>query len=252
MHALNEGWGVEATCMSVDYDGWPVLRFNVIKNAWRLYKRHALVWSLATLIVMFADSLVSGMLLGMLGGGKPFHHGGFRLFQPASELLQVLVCTVVTGFLLGGMIRMANNQIRGQAPRVEDLFSVKEHWFDLVLVSFLIGVATTIGHMLFVVPGFIVSGLLMLAIPLVVEGRLPATGALIQSWDALKSQWLTAAVFHFVLIVASLSGLVLCGIGVLLTGPLYCLAIAQLYNEFYPVVPTHGAWKKDFEPIPEI
>ena len=59
----------------------------------------------------------------------------------------------------------------------------------------------------------------MLAIPLVVEGRLPATGALIQSWNALKSQWLVAALFHCVLILARLSGLLLCGVGILLTGP---------------------------------
>ena len=74
--------------------------------------------------------------------------------------------------------------------------------------------ATSLGFMLCVIPGFIVSGLFMLAIPLVVEGRLPATGALIQSWNALKSQWLVATVFHFVLILAALSGVLLCGVGI--------------------------------------
>ena len=73
--------------------------------------------------------------------------------------------------------------------------------------------------MLCAIPGFIVSGLFMLAIPLVVEGRLPATGALIQSWNALKSQWLVATLFHIVLIFAALSGVMLCGVGIFFTGP---------------------------------
>jgi hypothetical protein len=237
--------------MSVDYDGWPAIRFDVIKTAWRLYKRHALVWSLATLVGICAYSIVSGAMFAMMEGGKPFGPGGFRPFLPAAGAARFLVSTVASCFFMGGMIRMAINQIRGRAPRLEDLFSVKEHWFDLVLVSLLIGIATTVGYMLFAIPGFIVSGLLMLAIPLVVEGRLPATGALIQSWEALKSQWLTATVFQLALILIAASGVLLCGIGILLTGPIYSLAVAQLYNDFYPA-PPFGAWKKDMEPFPEV
>jgi len=236
--------------MSVEYDFGPTIRFNVIGKAWRLYKRHAPVWSLATLIMMAAYCFVSGPLIAFLGGGKPFGPGGFRLFVPASGALQFLVSTVVTGFLVGGMIRMASNQIRGRTPQIEDLFSIGERWFDLLLVSVLMGVATTVGYMLCAIPGFIVSGLSMLAIPLVVEGRLPATGALIQSWEALKSQWLTAAVFHLVLILVTASGSLLCCIGILLTGPIYSLAIALLYNDFYPVLPS-GTWKEDPERFSE-
>ena len=95
------------------------------------------------------------------------------------------------------MIRMATNQLRGREPRLEDLFSVTDVWFDLMLVALLYGVAVSLGYMLCVVPGLIVAGLFMLAIPLVVEGRLPATGALIQSWNALKSQWLVATLFNW-------------------------------------------------------
>ena len=104
--------------------------------------------------------------------------------------------------------------------------------------------------MLCAIPGFIVSGLFMLAIPLVVEGRLPATGALIQSWNALKSQWLVATLFHFVLILAALSGVLLCGVGVFFTGPLYCLAISILYRDFFSSSAL-GSWKKHPEPFPE-
>jgi uncharacterized membrane protein len=170
---------------------------------------------------------------------------------PAQDLFPFLISNIVSSVFVGGLIRMAHRQVRGGAPRLEDLFSVTDVWFDLILVALLSGAGFFLGFMFFAIPGFIVSGLWMLAIPLVVEGHLPATGALIQSFHALKSQWLIATLFHVVLIIAAVSGVALCGVGLLFTGPLYALAIAILYREFFPGSATM-TWKKSQpEPFPE-
>jgi hypothetical protein len=238
--------------MNVEHSTWPLVRFAVIKEAWGLYKQHALVWSLAMLIVMACYSVVNGTLFAVLDRGEPLGPGGFRLFlPPTAHAASLIASTVVSGFFLGGMIRMAGVQIRGGVPRLEQLFSIKDCWFDLLLVSFLIGVAISIGFALCFIPGLIVFGLLMLAIPLVSEGRLPATGAMIQSWHALKSQWLTAAVFHWVLFILANSGLLLCFVGVLFTGPLYCLSVTILYHNFFGWGPV-STWKKPTDPFPEV
>jgi hypothetical protein len=235
---------------------WPSVRFGIIGEAWRLYKRHWVVWSLAMLIVMIGYSLVTGLLLAVLDGGRGFGPGGFgpggfRLFLPVAGAIPFLLSTVVSGFFLGGMLRMASNQILGRVPRIEDLFSVTDCWFDLLLAALLLGAASALGTVLFVIPGFIVFGLFMLGIPLVVEGRLPATGALIQSWEALKSQWLTVTVFHLILILVAISGLLLCFVGVFFTGPLYSLSIAILYHDFFPAGPLDTS-HKPAEPLAEI
>jgi uncharacterized membrane protein len=230
---------------------WPLIRFSVIGDAWRLYKQHWFVWSLAMLLVIICDSAINGALHSLVKGGAPPGTGGFRLFLPATGIVQFAVYTVVTGFLLGGMIRMASNQLRGRAPRIEDLLSVGDVWFDLLLVGLLCGAAIALGTAICVIPGFIIFGLLMLAVPLVVERRLPATAAIIQSWHALKSQWLTATIFHVVLTVLSVAGLVLCGIGLLFTGPLYSLTIAILFREFFGAS-SLGASTKYGQSLPEI
>jgi hypothetical protein len=238
--------------MAGEYQTWPLVRFSVIGDAWRLYKQHWFVWSLAMLIVMTGYSVITAGLFAAFDVGHAHGHGGFRQFLlPGGRIVPFFVSTVVSSIFLGGMIRMASNQLRGRAPRIEDLLTVGDVWFDLLLVSILNGAATSLGFMLCAFPGFIVSGLFMLAIPLVVESRLPATGALIQSWNALKSQWLVAAVFHCVLILLAVSGAVLCGVGIFLTGPLYCLSIAMLYREFFPAT-AFGSWKKHAEPFPEV
>jgi hypothetical protein len=237
--------------MAGGYQSLPLIQFSAIGEAWRLYKRHWFVWSLAMLIVTTAYSIVTAGALSILDvrGVKP--HGGFRLFlMPAGGMIPFVISTTVSTFFMGGMIRMAANQVEGREPRIDDLFSIADVWFDLILVAFLVGFASALGFMLCFVPGLIVSGLLMLAIPLVVQGRQPATGAIIQSWNALKSQWLVAGSFNIVLIVASMSGIMLCGLGLLVTGPLYCLGVTILYRDFF-AGPAIGSWKKHPEPFPE-
>ena len=125
---------------------------------------------------MACHSVLNGLVFAVLNRGEPLGPGGFRLFLPSGHPLSLIASTMVSGFFLGGMVRMAGRQIRGGAPRLEDLFSITDCWFDLLLASFLIGLATSIGVALFIVPGFVVFGLFMLAIPLVAEGHLPATG----------------------------------------------------------------------------
>jgi hypothetical protein len=238
--------------MAGGYQTWPLVRFSVIGEAWKLFKQHWVVWSLVMLIVMTGYSVVTAGLFAVFDVGHVHGHGGFRLFfAPGGPVLPFFLSTVVSSIFVGGMIRLANNQVRGRTPRVEDLLSVGDVWFDLLFVSILNAAAISLGFMFCAIPGFIVSGLFMLAIPLVVESRLPATGALKESWSALKSQWLVATVFHAVLVLVAVSGAILCGVGIFLTGPLYCLSIAILYREFFPAT-AFGSWKKHAEPLPEI
>jgi hypothetical protein len=219
---------------------WPLVQFGIIGEAWRLYKNQWVLWSLTMLISIVGYVVVIGTLYAILGD-RPTSLG---------RGLVSLISIMTAGFLGGGMVRMASKQIRGQVPRVEDLFTVTDVWFDLLLCTLLSSLAGFIGSIFCVIPGLIVSGLFMLATPLVVEGRLPATGALIQSWNALKSQWLIAAVFHSVLLLLTYSGLALCGVVVLVTGPIYCISLAILYHDFFPAS-GKTAWEKRAEPFPE-
>jgi hypothetical protein len=223
---------------------WPTVRFGVIGEAWRLYKQHWKVWSLTMLISMACVAVGGGLSRGILGVGSRGIFGGLVGMGHASPpILPLLVSMMIAGFFVGGMTRMAVNQVRGRAPRMEDLFSVTDVWFDLVLGSGLLGLLLMLGWELFVIPGLIVCGLFMFMFPLIVDGRLPATGAMIRSFEATKAQWLLATVVH--LAVAAVAGLgsFLFGIGLVLTGPLYALALALLYRDLF-LNPDAPEWSK--------
>jgi hypothetical protein len=175
-----------------------------------------------------------GGLLGLGGQRVPVLHG--------------LMGLIIAGFFIGGMCRMAINQVRGRRPQLEDLFSVTDVWFDLVLGSFLLGIPLLIGWNMLVIPGLIVAGLFMFMYPLIVDGHLPATGAMLRSFYATKSQWLLASVVHLAIAAAAGFGVLLGGIGLIFTGPLYCLSLAVLYADVFlnPYSPT---WDKPHEPF---
>jgi hypothetical protein len=230
----------------------PVLRFSVIGDAWRMYQRKWWTWSVAMLIVMVSYSLVGSVLFAAFDGKWPGGRGGFHLpVSPRAGALHYMGATLVGGFFLGGMVRMANRQILGQNPRIEDLFSVVDVGFQLAAGSVFYAAATFVAFLLCAIPGFIVSGLLILMIPLIVIARRPATNAFAESWRILGPQWLTATIFQFVLSLVSGMGILFCGVGILFTGPLYSLSVAILFHEFYePSRPVYSK-KPPVDTFPE-
>jgi hypothetical protein len=246
----NSFWNRRPSMASVE-TAWPTVQLGAIGEAWRLYRRHWGVWSLTMLVSIVGVAIGEGIgtlllraaSLGMLGGLIGLGDSGV-------PILPVILGTIIAGFFLGGMIRMAVNQVRGRQPHLSDLTSITDVWFDLALGSGLLGLFLYVGWHLLVIPGLIVGGLLMFMYPLIVDARLPATGAILQSYHALKTQWLIATVVHLaVTAVAGLGGL-LGGIGLVVTGPIYALSIAVMYRDLFlnPYSPT---WAKPREPFEE-
>jgi hypothetical protein len=223
---------------------WPSVRFGAIGEAWGMYKRHPGVWSLAMLISLVCSGFGGGVAqlvlhlvsMGMLGGLV-------GLESPAAPLVNVVITTMFAGFFIGGMVRMAVNQVRGRAPRIEDLFTVTDVWFDLVLGSALLAILIAVGWSLLVVPGLVAAGLLMFTLPLIVDGHLPATGAMIQSYHALKDQWLLATFVQLAIAAVTGLGMAFCGVGLLITGPIAALSIAILYRDLF-LSPDAATWSK--------
>jgi hypothetical protein len=229
----------------------PALRFGAIGEAWELYKQHWSTWSLAMLVAFLCYGLGQGLSAGAMHISLNGVFGGLLgLGAPRAPFLSMLLGSMVGGFFLGGMVRMAIEQVRGRAPRVEDLFSATDVWFDLVLGSALLVIIVTIGLELFVLPGLVAMGLFLFMFPLIVDARLPATGALIQSYHVLKSQWLLATAIHLAMSFIAGLGALFFGIGLLVTAPLYVLTLAVLYRDVFHHTASAG-WSKP-EPEPEL
>jgi hypothetical protein len=223
----------------MDGMGWrerprPLVRFGAIGEGWELFKQQWGAWMLAVLIVLICNSVINAMIYAAFRLDHGRGVGGFRVpLRSEGQVLQAVLSWIVNGFFLGGMFRMACQQVRGYAVRVETLFSVVDVLPELILGSALYGLACFAAFGCLVIPGFVVAGVLMFTLPLIVDGGLPATAALGQSWNALKGEWLTATVFHLILWAIAGIGSCFCCVGLLFTAPIYSLAIAALYRDFF-------------------
>jgi hypothetical protein len=220
------------------YTPRPQISFDVFSEAFNLFKLQMGAWVgavfLCGVIVMAIGMLGSAVMVGSLAataGSRDVAGVGIFLFF-ATYAGMFFVVVLATLFLMGGLIRMALKQVRGETIGVGDLFSVTDVFMPLLGTALLVTIIGSIGSMFFVVPGLIAYGVLMFALPLVVDQRLGPIEAITRSFEMLKNDWLMATLFYFVAGLVGSLGFVACGVGVLFTYPIFILAIVLTYRNY--------------------
>lgn len=209
-------------------------RIGLISRAWTIVSLQLGTWVLACLIWFVVLSVV-GSAFG-LGSPKRVRQGYFlvALFQiDAKNVLRMLALTSLNGFLLGGMFRMANRQLRGERISAGQIFEVSDCLGPLVVEAVLVGLIIDFALCMCLLPGLVACGLLMFALPLVADARLPATSAISLSFDSLKGRWLQASVFHLLAALVGMLGALACGVGIIFTLPIYVMAVTLAYQETF-------------------
>lgn len=223
------------------YSPTPQVTFDVIGEAWEMFRVQMGPWIITGIIVV-----VIGGGFGLLMSIPEFvvnRHQFDQSVPPPSTQVSILmtlwgffrgiISTIIGYIFTGGMVRMAIRQLRGEQISPADLFSVGDVIGPLLLASFLCGLVSGFAALLCCFPSFIVNGLLMLTVPLVVDPRMGATDAMTGSFNALKSQWVMATCFFFVLSLLSGIGFFACCVGIFFTMPFMPLSVALTYRNFF-------------------
>lgn len=222
------------TSGAVPPQGPPQVNFDVVSHAWEMLKPTMGVWVGGYLIYFVIAFGVSSIVNQLTGSGfSPGQSNAMPNF-PLLILGQVISITVSV-FLMGGLYRMAINQVRTGSVNLGDMFSVVDVLPSLFVTSLLSILAIFVGALFCLIPGLLIGGLLMFALPLVVDKQMGALDAMKTSIDALKPQMWMATAFSIVVIgLLSSVGVVFCCVGLLITGPLAILSTAILYRDFFP------------------
>jgi uncharacterized membrane protein len=219
-----------------------LVRFEIISEAWQKFSANMTPWLLATLFMLlitgsimgafytsvFASSFAAGMAnKGELPPGS----------QIGSQLIGIVVGTAVSILqfvFLGGLVKMAIRQLRGETIAPADVFSGFQQFAPLALGGLLYSLGTQIGSLFCILPGLILAGLWLLTVPLIVDQNLDPIAALTASMKALQPQMWMALGLYFVLYLVGGIGALLCGIGAIFTYPLIPIGTALLYRDFFP------------------
>ncbi len=252
----------------------PRIDFGWIGQAWALFRLQSGAWVGALLLYVLVVGLVAGALAFATGLYGYFHalalqgQTGMTGGNPREQLLRLLPFSLLfapfNAILLGGLYRMALRQSRGEAITATGVFSALDVALPLLLVGFFVA-ALGIG-LTFLLPqgagllNLLWQGLFMFAPLAVVDRRLSAPAAIVESFGLLKKQWLMTALFFFVVSIISALGGLVCGVGFLVTYPLLFLSLAIGYLSFTepgrpigplaPGVPDYGTAQPGVWPPP--
>lgn len=187
---------------------------DAISAAWQLFKNNPLPWVLITLATGIANGIASA-ISGSSSDGLAF----------IGTLLSVAVAFVFQAF----MIRGALLEVDGHRPGLGDFFKLHNFgWF--VLAAIIVGVATTIGLILLIIPGVVLSFFLYWTFNFVIDRNMTAMDAIKSSVNAIKSDGgnlFLLAILNTLIVVA---GFIALFIGLLVAAPVAALASMVAYR----------------------
>jgi len=147
------------------------------------------------------------------------------------------------GPFMAGATHMTLKSLRGQPIEIADVFyGWKNGPLRFAGIAFLVYLGVFIGSMCCYIPGFIWGGMTMFGMAYAIDERLGSVAALRRSWDTLKPHMLMASVLYLVLSLISSIGVLACFVGILVTMPLFYIAMAVLYDTMTRPAPQGGAW----------
>jgi uncharacterized membrane protein len=142
---------------------------------------------------------------------------------------------LIVGPLLCGFYYIIFQRMKGQRATTGDLFKGFDVLWDALLawvfifaVTFIVGLVPFLGIILSLLAG----APFIFVFPLILERRLSFIDAIKESLQLFKEQWSDLIPFYVVASLVGVAGLLLVGIGVIFTFPIYVYATACLYRDW--------------------
>jgi len=213
--------------------------------AWNKFSKNAVALIVPTLVY----GLVLGALYGIItfatgalaptsestyesydGGASYSFSAGLGVASIITMLLGYLVLFVVGGAIssayYGGLLDIAN----GTPVEIGSFFKPRNVG-SVLIASLLVGIATSIGSFLCVIPGLIVTIFTLFTTVSIVERGLSPIDGIKASIDIVKANFVPALLTWLITLVIVGVGALLCGIGLLVAAPVAGLFLVHAYRK---------------------
>lgn len=207
--------------------------FNIdlkIKEAWALYKEHLKSFLLLVLVTFFVSSL-SG--------------------NDNQNTLLVVLIYIVSILISYIWIRATIELIDKKTfrPFSREIFPSLLQFWNYFKTIFLSTVCIIVGFILFIIPGFYVTGRLIFSSYISVEKNQGARKTIREAWDSTREYGWNLFWKSLVIGFIIFAGLLALLVGIFITYPLGMILLVMLYREFAKVKHTEN---KEEVQIPEV
>ncbi|PKN30743.1 MAG: hypothetical protein CVU64_01990 [Deltaproteobacteria bacterium HGW-Deltaproteobacteria-21] len=153
------------------------------------------------------------------------------LFVVSAVTLGILSPAAMAGYVHSILLMVRS----GREPKIQDIFSQMRLFFPLLLFAIALFIATTLGYLLFVIPGIVIVGLIcfgcLYMIPLMTDRKLGLVSAFKESWRLS----LEGRIIDQIVVAVLFLGITFVGsslfIASLFTQPLATAIVLSVYEE---------------------
>ncbi len=213
--------------------------------AWNKFSKNAGPLIIATLvyglilialqaIINFAQAAVSPGVSSYTSDGSGFSYSwsttsmgiGGIIIAIIGWFVSLIVAAAIQSGYISGMLDIAN----GQQVSVGSFFRPRNIG-QVIVAGLIVGLITTIGFFLCIIPGLIASIMLMFTVVALLDRNLPAIDAVKASFDFSKANFGNVFIAWLVMIVTVFVGALLCGVGLLVAVPVATLILVYTYRK---------------------
>ncbi|VAW59975.1 hypothetical protein MNBD_GAMMA11-886 [hydrothermal vent metagenome] len=188
-----------------------------------------IIYSVVAMLLMSAMSIIVGALEASM---VPDESSVAMMYLPilTQTGLNLILLPVITGVFIMGIRRSM-----GAPVDATSVFSHFSRMLPLFLTSILMMIMIMLGLFLLVLPGIYLMIAYYMAMPLVVEKGMDPWQALETSRKAITKRWFSVAGLFVILGVIMFISVLLLGIGLIWSGPLFMITYGILYRNMFGV-----------------
>ncbi|MDB9528434.1 hypothetical protein PN498_20755 [Oscillatoria sp. CS-180] len=190
-------------------------------RGWDIFKANALPFIGFTLLIGIIVAVVSLILPYPLGSGNP----------EAGQIGGNIVGNILSTLLGPGFYIVALQIARNRPTSFSDFFGGFKRALPILLLAIISGVLITLGFILVIIPGIYLAVSYMISLPLLLDKNLDFWPALETSRKVVGKKWFSFFGFALLLGLLNLGGLILVGLGLLITVPLTACAVIAAYED---------------------
>lgn len=192
---------------------------DAISFGWNKFKDNAGVWVGIVLIAAVIQIVLNFVFRGSDDSVV------FSLWS----VIGTLVTTIVGYLINAALIRGALHEVDGNKPAIGSFFQFA-NVASIIIASIIVGIAVTVGFVLLIIPGIIVTFLTWWTLQFVVDRNEDAISAIKSSFRAISSNAGPLFVLALALVGINILGVIPCGLGLLVTIPITIIASTYAYR----------------------
>lgn len=202
---------------------------DAISFGWRKFSANPGVWIVFVVVALLVQALINGIFNGFDVAVQDTDDFTFTSAFSAAGLIGSVVSAIVGYLLQAAFVRGALSEVDGQKPALGTFLQFGPIG-AVILTGLLVGIGTSVGLVLCILPGLVFAFLTWWAMPFVVDRNQDAITAIKSSFTAIKSNAGTLILLALALIGINILGALLCGLGLLVSIPVSIIASTYAYR----------------------